>query len=41
VEECLRETLMPEAWDRFSSQTPKDRMTTILDIVGAAKKRKK
>jgi len=32
---------MPEAWERFCGQTPKDRMTTILDIVEAARKRKK
>ena len=41
VEDYLRETLMPEAWERFNGQTPKDRMTTILDVVEAAKKHKK
>jgi hypothetical protein len=41
VEEYLREILMPEAWERFCGQTPKDRMTTILDIVDTAKKRNK
>ena len=41
VEEYLRETVMPEAWERFNRQTPKDRMTTILDIVEVAKKHKK
>jgi hypothetical protein len=40
VEEYLRETLMPQAWERFCGQTPKDRMTTLLDIVEAAKRRK-
>ena len=41
VSEYLREILLPEAWERFCGQTPKDRMTTILDIVDAAKKRNK
>ena len=40
VEEYLRETLTPEAWERFCGQTPKDRMTTLLDIVEAARRRK-
>jgi len=41
VEECLRETLTPEVWDRFRSEVPKDRMTTLLDIVESAKQRQK
>jgi hypothetical protein len=41
VEKYLRETLMPDAWERFCGQVPKDRMTMILDIVEVAKKRKK
>lgn len=40
VEEYLRETLTPETWERFSSEVPKDRMTTLLDIAEAAKRRK-
>ena len=40
MEEYLRETLLPEAWERFCGQTPKDRMTTILDIVEAARDRR-
>jgi len=40
VEEYLCETLTPESWERFCGQTPKDRMTTLLDIVEAAKRRK-
>jgi hypothetical protein len=39
VEEYLRETLTPEVWDRFRSEVPKDRMTTLLDSVEAAKQR--
>ena len=41
VEEYLRETLPPAVWESFCGQTPRDRMTTILDIVEAAKKRRK
>jgi hypothetical protein len=41
VEETLRETLPPEAWERFRSQMPKDRMATLLDLVEAAKQRRK
>jgi hypothetical protein len=40
VEAVLRETMAPEAWDRFCKQIPQDRMTTLLDIVEAAKKRR-
>jgi hypothetical protein len=40
VEEYLRETLAPETWERFCGQNSKDRMTTLLDIVGAAGRRK-
>ncbi|MHB9099322.1 MAG: hypothetical protein ACYC5X_16025 [Syntrophales bacterium] len=41
VEACLRETLTPEAWERFCAQTPKDRVTTLLDHIEAAKRRLK
>lgn len=41
IEEYLRETLTPEVWDRFRSETPKDRMTTLLEIVEAARQRRK
>jgi hypothetical protein len=33
--------LTPEVWDRFRSEVPKDRMTTLLDIVESAKQRQK
>jgi hypothetical protein len=41
VEAYLREALTPEAWERFCSQTPKDRVTTLLDHIEAAKGRLK
>jgi hypothetical protein len=40
VEAYLRETLGGEAWGRFCSQAPRDRMTTLLDLVEAAKRRR-
>jgi len=39
VEAYLRETLAPVAWERFRGQIPKDRVTTLLDCVEAAKLR--
>jgi hypothetical protein len=41
VEEYLRKTLPPEAWERFCAQIPKDRMTTLLDLVEEVKRRQK
>ncbi len=41
VEAYLRETLVPEAWERFCGQAPKDRMTALLEVVEAVKKRRK
>jgi hypothetical protein len=41
VEEYLRETMTQQAWDRLHGQLPKDRLSTILDIAAAAKKRAK
>lgn len=41
VEAYLREALAPEAWERFYSQIPKDRVTTLLDHIEAAKRRLK
>jgi hypothetical protein len=41
VEAYLRETLAPETWERFCGQAPKDRMTAFLEVVEAAKKRRK
>jgi hypothetical protein len=39
VEEYLQETLTDEIRDRLYNQHPKDRLTTILDIAAAVKKR--
>ena len=39
VEAYLRETLDPQAWERFRSQVPKDRMTTLIELIEAAKER--
>jgi hypothetical protein len=41
VEVHLRDTLGAEAWERFLSQEPRDRMTTLLDLVDAAKRRRR
>ncbi len=41
VEAYLRESLPPEAWDRFCRQVPKDRMTTLINLAEAAKQRRK
>jgi hypothetical protein len=41
VEAYLCENLTKEAWERFCSQVPKDRMTTLIDLVKAAKRRRK
>ena len=40
VEDYLRNTLSPEAWERFCGQAPRDRMTTLIDVAEAAKRRK-
>ena len=41
VEEYLRGTLTPDAWERFHGRVPKDRLSTILDVVEAAGQRKR
>jgi hypothetical protein len=41
VEDYLRESLSPEAWERFCRQVPKDRMATLIDLAEAAKRRRK
>ncbi len=40
VEAYLREALSVEAWERFCSQAPPDRMATLIDAAAAAKRRK-
>ena len=39
VEAYLRETLPAAAWERFCRQVPQDRMTTLIDLAAAAKRR--
>ena len=41
VEAYLREILPPGTWERFWGQVPKDRMTTLIDLAEAAKRRRK
>ena len=40
VEKQLRENLTDDEWDRCFNVPPKDKMTTILEIADAVKKRK-
>ncbi len=40
VETYLRKTLTEEDWERFCGQIPKDRMTTLVDLAEAVKRRK-
>ncbi len=37
----FREILAPEAWKRFCSQVPAERMTTLIDLIEAARQRSK
>jgi hypothetical protein len=39
VDSYLQEILSEEARSRFDSQTPKDRLSSLLDVVEKAKKR--
>ena len=41
VETWLKEHLSQEAWERFSSHVPRDKVTTLVDRIEAAKKRAK
>jgi len=40
VEQYLMENMSAEMWERFSQQQPKDKVTTLLDLIEAAKKQK-
>lgn len=40
VETYLRERLTKEDWDRCFNQPPKDKMTTLIELIEATKKRK-
>lgn len=39
VEQFLMENMAPEDWEQFSRQQPKDKVTTLLDLIEATKKR--
>lgn len=40
VETYLRETLTKDEWERFCGQIPQDRITSLIDLVGAVKRRR-
>jgi hypothetical protein len=40
VETYLRGSMSQDAWESFSGQTPKDKVSTLIELVEAAKKRK-
>lgn len=39
VEQHLKETMTAESWNAFVSRMPKDKITTLIELVEAAKKR--
>jgi hypothetical protein len=41
VEAYLRGRMSQEAWERFSRQIPKDKVSTLIELIEAAKKRVK
>jgi hypothetical protein len=41
VETYLKESLAQEGWERFSRQTSKDKVSTLIELVEAAKMRAK
>jgi len=38
IENYLRETLSAEEWVRFTSQAPKDKVTSLIEMIEQAKK---
>jgi hypothetical protein len=40
VEDYLKGKLTQTQWDRFSNQAPKHKVTTLVELIEAAKKRK-
>jgi hypothetical protein len=40
IEAYLRENLTQSQWDRLFNQFPKDKITTLVELIEAAKKRK-
>jgi len=41
IEQYLRETMTADTWDAFVRQIPKDKVTTIIELIEEAKKRAK
>jgi hypothetical protein len=41
VEQHLRESMTADSWDSFVCQAPKDKMTTLIELIDAAKSRAK
>jgi hypothetical protein len=41
VEQHLRESMTADLWDNFVYQTPKDKITTLIELIDAAKSRVK
>ncbi len=39
VEKHLKENMTPDIWESFVSQAPKDKITTIIELIDEAKKR--
>lgn len=40
VEAYLRDKLGPEAWEQFCTEAPKDRLTTLVDLAAAARRKR-
>jgi hypothetical protein len=41
VEVCLRARLTPEQWERFCHHKPKEKLVTLMELIEAAKARKR
>lgn len=41
VEEYLRKNMAADAWNNFICQVPKDKITTLIDLIEKAQKRAK
>jgi len=39
VEACLRKQMTAEAWERFCRQEPKNKVSSLIELIEAAKKR--
>ncbi|MBN1383043.1 MAG: hypothetical protein JXA41_15365 [Deltaproteobacteria bacterium] len=40
VEQFLKDNMPEEDWERFTREQPKDKVTTLIDLIEAAKKRR-